>query len=139
MHRWVARHPDLVRGAIGTFPVYDLLDSFGRSPGCGRAWGAASLADLEAVVRGRNPPELVDRLTSTGYLIFHGRDDRVVPPGLHSLRFRDEANAHGGRVEVVLAPGGHSTENFAVCDRARVGAILRTWRSAQPATRTGPA
>ena len=127
MHRLVRERGAMVRGSLATFPVYDLLDAFAHSPGCGKAWGASSAAELGAVLHGRNPPDFVADLTGREYLIFHGREDTLLAPERHSLRFRDEANARGGRVEVVLTAGGHSTGNGAVCDREAVDRRLRAW------------
>lgn len=130
MHRFVHRQGDRVRGALGTFSVYDLLDAYDHSPGCAKAWGVGSRAELRSATEGRNPPDLVSGLTSTEYLILHGREDQLLLPDRHALRFRDEANARGGHVRLILTDGGHSTENWALCDGVAIDASLQAWRSA---------
>lgn len=127
MHRMVHEHPERVRGVIGTFPVYDLFDAFRHSPGCGRAWGAATEAELRGRVGGRNPPEYVADLAAREYLIMHGREDALLDPRAHTLRFAAEVAVYAGRVEVVMTDGGHSTENRAVCDADAVHAHLSRW------------
>lgn len=125
MHRMVKEHPASVRLAIGTFPVYDLLCSFPRSAGCGRAWKASNLEELAERTTGRNPPGFVENLVGHEYLIGHGAGDSVVPIRENSIRFRDEANALGGQVRLMESGGGHSIENYAVYGHGELEEALR--------------
>ena len=130
MFRIVHARGEIVRGVIGTFPVYDLIDAFHNSAGCGKAWSARTEPELRSRLGdGRNPPDLLESLVGREYLLFHGRDDAILDPQTHSGRFRDEANPQGGSVKLVLTPGGHSTENHEVYNRSLIARYLRRWRS----------
>ncbi len=132
MHRMVREHGEMVRGVMGTFPVYDLEDSFSRVSSCGKAWGAGNLRELRQKIHGRNPPQLIDHLVHHEYFLTHGRDDKAVPPEPHSIRFRNEAETLGGNVRLVLAEGGHSTDNYALYDRRLIGEYLQRWSISLP-------
>ncbi len=128
MHRIVHERPDLVRGVVATFPVYDLIDVFHHCSSSGKAWGATTEEALREAVTGRNPPEFVADLSAREYLILHGREDATLDPEAHTLRFEREVAEYGGHVRVVMTPGGHSTENAAVCNGPMVDEYLRRWR-----------
>jgi len=127
MHRMVREHGEKVQGIIGTFPVYDLEESFNRLPSCRKGWGANNLKELRRKIHGRNPPQFIEHLAYHEYLIIQGRDDEVVPPELHSIRFRSEVDALGGNVRLVLIDGGHSIENYAVYDHRFIDEYLQRW------------
>lgn len=109
-NRMLKEHVEKVRKVIGTFPVYDLNDSYMRLPSARRAWKSAADASLN------NPALDPKALTPVPYLIFHGREDEAVPATLHSEKLQREVNMAGGNVSLYLVDGGHSTTNFALFD-----------------------
>jgi pimeloyl-ACP methyl ester carboxylesterase len=117
-NRMVKEHPDKVRKIIGTFPVYDLSESFGHLASARKAWGNAEAARLA------NPALDPASLTSVPYLIFHGREDEAVPAHFHSEKLHREVNRAGGKVTLHLVNGGHSTTNFALYDDAIIKEFL---------------
>ncbi len=105
MNRMIKEHPDKVKRALGTFPVYDLEQSFHHLSSAKKAWSADTL------VGAVNPAHDPSSLRGLPYLIFHGREDAAVPAELHSVRLQKEVNLLGGDVRLHLVPGGHSTTN----------------------------
>lgn len=105
VNRLVAGYPGMIRKVIGTFPVYDLAESYARLSSAGKAWSS-----IEAVAS-VNPAGNPAALAAVPYLLFHGREDKAVPAGAHSVRLRDEVNGAGGNVTLLLVGGGHSTDN----------------------------
>lgn len=106
--RILNEYPDLVDRALGTFPVYDLSDSFTR---LGSARAAYPDPDLIRRINPANTPQAFARVP---YLVFHGTDDVAVPVDLHSDRMVKEVNALGGKVRLIKVAGGHSTDNRAL-------------------------
>lgn len=117
-HRLVKEHAEKVRKVLGTFPVYDLGQSFDRLASARKAWGNREAADLH------NPANTPQALRSVPYLVFHGSADEAVPAGLHSERLCREVNEAGGNVRLHLVSGGHSTANFALYDDPVIKAFL---------------
>src|SRR5699024_8561121 len=111
MNRLIREYPNLVRKALGTFPVYDIADSMNRSNGAKKVWSSEKekLQDI-------NPSRYPEALTLVPFLIFHGKDDQIVPPKFHSEIFKKEVNSQGGDVTLYLVSGGHSTSNWNVYD-----------------------
>lgn len=106
MHRMLKEHPDKVEKMIGTFPVYDLQESYHRIESARKAWKDPDSMDKV------NPLHYPAFLVSVPILLFHGRHDEAVPVACHSRKLYDEVNNLGGNVRLILVPGGHSTENF---------------------------
>jgi pimeloyl-ACP methyl ester carboxylesterase len=104
------QHPKLICRAVGTFPVYDLEDSFNRLKRARNAWGNMD------TVKKCNPTNYPEVLIGIPYLIFHGRSDSAVPVKLHSGRLAKEVNKLGGKIRLKKVPGGHSTNNWNVYD-----------------------
>lgn len=108
--RIVRYHPDLVCKALGTFPVYDLKDSYQNLKSAKEAWASA-----EAFSK-IDPSGYPDAFVKIPYLVFHGSDDKAVPLERHSERLRREVNALGGKISLQVVDGGHSTQNFSLYD-----------------------
>lgn len=103
---WLLKeHSELVECALGTFPVYDLADSYSRLNSARLAWpDSIQMAKI-------NPANFPEVFAKMPYLIVHGTDDQAVPLAIHSHRLAQEANQRGGKVKLITVPGGHSTEN----------------------------
>ena len=106
MFRMIKNHPELVRKALGTFPVYDLREAYEKRKNRNFVWRDS--IDFVNI----NPARFPDQLISIPILIFHGENDDVVPAENHSLRLKKEVNALGGEIEVVIVSGGHSIDNW---------------------------
>lgn len=106
MYRMAREHPGKVRKILGTFPVYDLSDSFEHLKSARQAWKEASS------FTGINPASYPRSLVRIPILLFHGKDDKAVPLTAHSQRLQGDVNAAGGHVKLYIVPGGHSTENW---------------------------
>lgn len=111
MNRLIRECPEIVSRAIGTFPVYDISDSMKRSNGAKKTWSGKT-DELREV----NPSLYPEALINVPFLIYHGKDDQVVPPKFHSQKLQDEVNNRGGNVALYLVDGGHSTQNWNVYD-----------------------
>lgn len=111
MNRFIRKYPERVNKALGTFPVYDISDSMKRSNGAKEVW-----SDRQEELQKRNPSRYPEVLTRVPFLIFHGKDDEVVPPEFHSEILKKEVNDLGGDVTLYLVEGGHSTSNWNVYD-----------------------
>jgi pimeloyl-ACP methyl ester carboxylesterase len=109
-NRMVTEHPKKVKKVIGTFPVYDLSESYVRLASARKAWKTEEAARLA------NPARNPGALISIPYLIFHGREDEAVPARMHAEKFQKEVNKAGGHVRLHLVEGGHNTTNFALYD-----------------------
>lgn len=108
--RIVRYHPDLVCKALGTFPVYDLNDSYQNLKSARQAWTSPQAFSKI------DPSGYPDAFVKIPYLVFHGSDDKAVPLDKHSERLRKEVNALGGKVSLEVVGGGHSTQNFNLYD-----------------------
>lgn len=109
---------ELISRAIGTFPVYDLQESFSRLGSAKEAWKSLD------VVKKYNPVNYPEVLINIPYLIFHGRDDSAVPIKQHSERLKRVVNEHGGKIKLYNVPGGHSTGNWNVYNDILIRAFL---------------
>lgn len=120
MNRLIKEYPEIVNKAIGTFPVYDIEDSIGRSKGAQKVWSGRKGELLEI-----NPSMYPESLVDVPFLIFHGKDDQVVPPEFHSIRLQNDVNESGGNITLHLVDGGHSTRNWNVYDDDIISAFLK--------------
>ncbi len=118
--RIVRYHPDLVCKALGTFPVYDLADSYQNLKSAREAWTSA-----EAFTR-IDPSGYPGAFVKIPYLVFHGSEDKAVPLDRHSERLQKEVNALGGKVSLQVVDGGHSTQNFNLYDDDLILRFLNT-------------
>lgn len=118
MYRMIREYPEKVDKALGTFPVYDLMEAYEKRKSKNFVW-----KDPKEFVE-VNPAFFPESLTSIPVLIFHGRDDEAVPYKLHSLKLREEVNALGGKVELVIVKGGHSTSNWAMYQKDKINQFL---------------
>lgn len=109
--RFIKKNPDKVSKAIGTFPAYDLNDSFTRLKSARNAWKNDTV-ELKKI----NPVNYPEIFIKVPYLIFHGRDDQAVPLKLHSCRLQKDVNRRGGHIQLYVVYGGHSTSNWNVYD-----------------------
>lgn len=109
MNRFIREYPHLVEKAIGTFPVYDLEDMLAHNNTAKEVWADMSIENI-------NPANYPEALIDIPMLIFHGKDDVVVPPEQHSQRLADDLSLLGGNITIHLVEGGHSTDNFNVYD-----------------------
>lgn len=108
--RILNEYPDLVDRALGTFPVYNLSDSYDRLNSA-----RAAFKDTDKIVQ-INPANTPQAFARVPYLVFHGTNDEAVPLNIHSEQMAKEANALGGNVRLIKVEGGHSTENHALYD-----------------------
>ncbi|GAA4445441.1 hypothetical protein GCM10023091_37140 [Ravibacter arvi] len=108
--RIIRFHPGLVGKALGTFPVYDLADSYQNLKSAREAWSSPE------AFNSINPAGYPGAFVKIPYLVFHGKADKAVPLNKHSERLRDEVNALGGKVSLKVVDGGHSTQNFNLYD-----------------------
>ena len=112
-NRIVSMYPETVDFVIGTFPVYDLLAGFSLDH-CKNAWGTKDTAEFKELIKGKNPADFPEKLSSTTYYISHGDKDIHVPIKAHSERMAKEV---GKNVHLfVIKDGVHSTENYAYYD-----------------------
>lgn len=118
MNRMVKTYPERVEKAIGTFPVYDLEESYEHLTSAQKAW--KSLNDCKTINPARDPEALVN----VPYLLFHGQNDLAVPAKAHSERHKNEVNKLGGNVELHLVSGGHSTDNWNLYQDERIKTYL---------------
>jgi pimeloyl-ACP methyl ester carboxylesterase len=119
MNRMVKTYPERVRKVIGTFPVYDLEESFGHLVSARPAWSS------EEEAKKVNPALDPQALAKVPYLLIHGREDKAVPSEAHSERLANEVNRAGGKVELHLVDGGHSTENWNLYPDEIIKAFLK--------------
>lgn len=117
-NRMIKLYPERVKKVVGTFPVYDLEESFVHLSIARTAWKSSEECRIV------NPARDPDALVKIPFLIFHGRDDQAVPSTAHSERLRDEVNKLGGKVELHLVPGGHSTDNWNLYQDDRIKKYL---------------
>lgn len=119
--RIVRYRPDLVCKAVGTFPVYDLKESYQTLKSAQEAWGQAeAFAEID-------PSGYPEAFVKVPYLVFHGTEDKAVPVEKHSERLLKEVNALGGKVSLQVVPGGHSTQNFDLYDDDLILKFLGTY------------
>jgi len=116
--RLAKERSELISRAIGTFPVYDLEESFSRLQSSKEAW--KSLDDVKKY----NPVNYPEVLIDIPYLIFHGREDPAVPIKQHSERLKRVVNEHGGKIKLYDVPGGHSTGNWNIYNDILIRAFL---------------
>lgn len=107
--RFIKENPDKISKAIGTFPAYDLIDSFTRLKSARNAW-KFDTAGIQRV----NPVNYPEVFIKVPYLIFHGSDDQALPLELHSCRLKKDVDYKGGHIKLYVVPGGHSTSNWNV-------------------------
>lgn len=108
MYRLIREYPDRVDRALGTFPVYDLYDAFGRLESARQSWKtAAAFTEI-------NPAQTPEAFAYVPILLFHGTADEAVPMAKHSERLVREVRSWGGEVTLYEAPGGHDTANMAL-------------------------
>ncbi len=117
--RIIKESPGLVCKAVGTFPVYDLKDSYQNLKSAREAWTSA-----EAFSK-IDPSAYPEAFAGIPYLVFHGSDDKAVPLEKHSVRLQKEVNALGGKVSLQVVPGGHSTQNFSLYNDDLILEFLR--------------
>lgn len=118
MNRMIKAYPERIKKVIGTFPVYDLEESYGSLSSAKKAWN--SLEDCQIVNPARDPEALV----MIPFLLFHGREDQAVPSLLHSEKLREDVNKLGGRVKLHRVAGGHSTDNWNLYQDDRIKKYL---------------
>jgi predicted esterase len=117
-NRMVQEHPDKVSKVLGTFPVYNLSESFDRLPSAKAAWKSREF------LKGKNPASHPSLLKVKPYLIYHGRSDKAVPYKDHSMRLYKEVNKLGGNVTLHIVTGGHSTGNWNVYNDKEISKFL---------------
>lgn len=122
MMRIVKEYPERVKKVLGTFPVYDLRESYER-----RKNGNFPFKE-EDVIQSINPANNPAALTSVPMLIFHGRDDEAVPFDKHARRLHHDVNKLGGQVKLVKVRGGHSTSNWHVYKDRMIRRFLKITR-----------
>lgn len=106
MFRLIREYPEIVNGALATFPVYDLLDAFNRLESAQRAW--KDPLSFEFV----NPAKTPKAFINTPILIVHGNADKAVPVQHHSMRLLREIACEEHSLRLHVVSGGHDTSNM---------------------------
>ncbi|WP_144478110.1 S9 family peptidase [Cytobacillus oceanisediminis] len=117
MNRMVIEYPNRVKSVIGTFPVYDLEDMFINNQPTRERW--KSKQKVERI----NPAQFPKKLAKKPYLIFHGKDDEVVPVN-HSIRLKNELVKNDGEVYLNIVKGGHSSNNMRLYNDEKIKEFL---------------
>lgn len=109
--------PGIFRRAIGTFPVYNLKDSFERLESARKAWQDLSFAEYD-------PSNFPSSVIGIPYLIFHGRSDEAVPVELHSLKLKRDLGHAQTSIRLIKVRGGHSTSNWKMYQKRKIVRFL---------------
>lgn len=96
----------IIKKAIGTFPVYDLEDTYVHLASAKQAW-----TDKKGL-KEHNPAKFPEVFINIPYLIFHGLADKAVPIERHSLKLYKDLKKMGWEIEVQPVNGGHSVTNW---------------------------
>jgi|GEM_PF-1717409 len=117
LSRILMEKPAMVKKAVGTFPVYDMDDSYKRLASARNTWDA-----LKTEERMYDPKEHPEVFSGVPYLIFHGRADVAVPVERHSAQLFETLKRAGKQkdLKLYIVDGGHHTSNWAVYDKKRI-------------------
>lgn len=108
------KFPDLVAGAVVSYPVVDLAEMLRHDDAfeghyMPMLFGTANAE--EPSLFERSPLSMSEPLSRVPLLVFHGDNDHSVPL-VHSLRLRDAVESAGGTVQLEVMPGeGHGFKN----------------------------